>query len=287
MSGPNAEEIQASYIVRQKTEKWCRNLERLMRRERLTQSAFAKKINARFFGSEERFSQKTVSNWMNVGRPDRQGHVRPFPKYEIMLQIADVLEVDVEHLTGDIECETRSAQNASEYTGLDEDAIKQIRSITLFEREWQMGGDPEMPGAIASGILKSPGFPRLLEKLGRLASLHDRRDEIMSKVEAQYGKEISSKAFEYHDAFVSAGANASEAERDEADDINESVFKSAGIKQSEREAFIKAIAAANEAIDNCFGEEQSLEQAEGAARYAIQKQFEQIVDSLFPPKFIR
>ena len=134
MSGPNAEELQASYIVRQKTEKWCRNLERLMRRERLTQSAFAKKINARFFGSEERFSQKTVSNWMNVGRPDRQGHVRPFPKYEIMLQIANVLEVDVEHLTGDIECETRSAQNASEYTGLDEDAIKQIRSITLFER---------------------------------------------------------------------------------------------------------------------------------------------------------
>lgn len=43
MSGPNAEELQASYIVRQKTEKWCRNLERLMKRERLTQSAFAKK----------------------------------------------------------------------------------------------------------------------------------------------------------------------------------------------------------------------------------------------------
>ena len=287
MSGPSAEMRQSSRVVQEKTEVWCNNLGKLMKQRGLTQSALAKKMNARFYDGQDStpFSQKNVSNWVNVGRPDRKGHVRPFPKYEIMLQIADVLEVDLSYITGDIECETYDAQDASAYTGLSEEALKRIRAITHYERGYRMSNDRETEGAIASEILKSSCFPYLLEELRGLACLRDKRGEIMGEVEVRYGKELAAKAFEYQDDFICVGPGASKAEREEVNKINESVFEAAGVEQDERETFIEAVKAASQAIDRCFDETEQLRQMENAARYRVQRQFEAIVDSIFPPKY--
>ena len=65
-------------------------------------------VGARALGLRRRTSARGV----NAGLPDRKGHVRPFPKFEIMLQIAAVLEVDLGYLIGDIECKTYKAQDA-------------------------------------------------------------------------------------------------------------------------------------------------------------------------------
>ena len=106
MSGPKAELLQQNEVVKSRLKSWRDNLLGLMRERSLTQNGLAELINNRFYGESDQFTQKNVSAWVNAGLPDRKGHVRPFPKFEIMLQIAAVLEVDLGYLIGDIECKT-------------------------------------------------------------------------------------------------------------------------------------------------------------------------------------
>ena len=41
-------------------------------------------------------------------------------------------------LIGDIECKTYKAQDADEYTGLEESALEEVRKITHFERKYHL-----------------------------------------------------------------------------------------------------------------------------------------------------
>ena len=97
MSGPKAEVLQSNEVVESRLNAWRDNLLGLMKERGLTQNGLAELINNRFYGESEsgQFTQKNVSAWVNAGLRDRKGHVRPFPKFEIMLQIAAVLEVDL------------------------------------------------------------------------------------------------------------------------------------------------------------------------------------------------
>lgn len=289
MSGPKAAVLQLNKAVKPRLEAWRDNLLGLMKERGLTQNGLAELINDRFYGGSEspRFTQKNVSTWVNAGLPDRKGHVRPFPKFEIMLQIAAVLEVDLGYLIGDIECKTYNAQDAHEYTGLEESALEEVRKITHFERKYHLGISRGSNGAMISEILKSPILPELLDEMACLVRLNDKRDDITEAVVAEYGEELVNRAFRYRDDFVAPGPDAPEEELHEAEAINEAVFESAGVSPVERPRFMEAVKAVSKAIDDCYDEENCLVRDESASRYMVQKRFGEIVELIAPSRFTK
>lgn len=289
MSGPKAAVLQLNKAVKPRLEAWRDNLLGLMKERGLTQNGLAELINDRFYGGSEspRFTQKNVSTWVNAGLPDRKGHVRPFPKFEIMLQIAAVLEVDLGYLIGDIECKTYNAQDAHEYTGLEESALEEVRKITHFERKYHLGISRGSNGAMISEILKSPTLPELLDEMTCLVRLNDKRDDITEAVVAEYGEELVNRAFRYRDDFVAPGPDAPEEELHEAEAINEAVFESAGVSPVERPRFMEAVKAVSKAIDACYDEENRLVRDESASRYMVQKRFGEIVELIAPSRFTK
>lgn len=289
MSGPKAEVLQSNKVVEPRLEAWRNNLLGLMKKQGLTQNDLKDLINDRFYGESEkpRFTQKNVSTWVNAGLPDRKGHVRPFPKFEIMLQIAAVLEVDLGYLIGDIECKTYKAQDAHEYTGIEESALEQVRKITHFERRYHLGESRGSNSAMISEILKSPILPELLDEMAYLVRLNDKRDDITEAVVAEYGEELVNRAFRYRDDFVAPGPDAPEEELHEAEAINEAVFESAGVSPVERPRFMEAVKAINKAIDDCYDEENRLVRDESASRYMVQKRFGEIVELIAPSRFTK
>lgn len=289
MSGPKAEVLQKNKVVEPRLEAWRNNLLGLMKKQGLTQNGLAELIGNRFYGGSENspFSQKNVSTWVNAGLPDRKGHVRPFPKFEIMLQIAAVLEVDLGYLIGDIECKTYKAQDAHEYTGIEESALEEVRKITHFERRYHLGESRGSNSAMISEILKSPILPELLDEMACLVRLNDRRDDITEAVVAEYGEELVNRAFRYRDDFVAPGPDAPEEELHEAEAINEAVFESAGVSPEERPRFMEAVKAISKAIDDCYDEENRLVRDESASRYMVQKRFGEIVELIAPSRFTK
>lgn len=289
MSGPKAEVLQSNKVVEPKLEAWRNNLLGLMKKQGLTQNDLKDLINDRFYGESEkpRFTQKNVSTWVNAGLPDRKGHVRPFPKFEIMLQIAAVLEVDLGYLIGDIECKTYKAQDAHEYTGIEESALEEVRKITHFERRYHLGESRGSNSAMISEILKSPILPELLDEMACLIRLNDKRDDITEAVVAEYGEELVNRAFRHRDDFVAPGPDAPEEELHEAEAINEAVFESAGVSPVERPRFMEAVEAINKAIDDCYDEENRLVRDESASRYMVQKRFGEIIELIAPSRFTK
>ncbi|RHI84880.1 hypothetical protein [Collinsella sp. AM13-34] len=289
MSGPKAEVLQSNKVVEPRLEAWRNNLLGLMKKQGLTQNDLKDLINDRFYGESEkpRFTQKNVSTWVNAGLPDRKGHVRPFPKFEIMLQIAAVLEVDLGYLIGDIECKTYKAQDAHEYTGIEESALEEVRKITHFERRYHLGESRGSNSAMISEILKSPILPELLDEMACLIRLNDKRDDITEAVVAEYGEELVNRAFRFRDDFVAPGPDAPEEELHEVEAINEAVFESAGVSPVERPRFMEAVKAINKAIDDCYDEENRLVRDESASRYMVQKRFGEIVELIAPSRFTK
>lgn len=289
MSGPKAKVLQSNEIVKSRLESWQKKLPGLMKAQGLTQSDLAELINNRFYGGSEspRFTQKNVSTWVNAGLPDRKGHVRPFPKFEIMLQIAAALEVDLGYLIGDIECKTYKAQDAHEYTGLEESALEEVRKITHFERRYHLGESRGSNSAMISEILKSPILPELLDEMACLVRLNDKRGDITEAVVAEYGEELVNRALRHRDDFVAPGPDAPEEELREAEAINEAVFESAGVSPVERPRFMEAVAAISKAIDDCYDEENRLVRDESASRYMVQKRFGEIVELIAPSRFTK
>lgn len=289
MSGPKAEVLQSNKVVEPRLEAWRNNLLGLMKKQGLTQNDLKDLINDRFYGESEkpRFTQKNVSTWVNAGLPDRKGHVRPFPKFEIMLQIAAVLEVDLGYLIGDIECKTYKAQDAHEYTGIEESALEEVRKITHFERRYHLGESRGSNSAMISEILKSPILPELLDEMACLIRLNDKRDDITEAVVAEYGEELVNRAFRFRDDFVAPGPDAPVEELHEVEAINEAVFESAGVSPVERPRFMEAVKAINKAIDDCYDEENRLVRDESASRYMVQKRFGEIVELIAPSRFTK
>lgn len=287
MSGPNAKTLQADEAVKQIAEEWNDRLRELMADRGMSQQELARKINERFnaMGIDYQFTQKNVSAWVNVGLPDGRGGIHPFPKFEIMIQIARFFEVDLGYLTGEIECKTYSAQDASDYTGIEEKAVDNLRSIIHFERKYRMSANSDSFGAIASGILESPDFYGLLEEMRGLAALRDKRGKIWDAVASEFDEDLMRRVFKYHDDFVSPGPRASKSEVAEVEAINEAVFETAGVASEEREGFMKAAFAVGRAIDDCHNEECRLKLEESASRYMVQKKFEEIVESMYPSRF--
>lgn len=85
-----------------------------------------KELRKRKFKTQESFAEaaevsvETVRNW-------EQGRV--LPEMGTLFKIADILDCDLDYLTGRIDCKTHDVQFIHEQTGLSEKAIKKLRKL--------------------------------------------------------------------------------------------------------------------------------------------------------------
>lgn len=74
-------------------------------------------------------SAKTAGQWL---RPQDYGEKR-FPKYEHLQRIADLFDVSIAWLVGEIDADGCPAQYVADYLGLDPAAVDMIRAITAVQ----------------------------------------------------------------------------------------------------------------------------------------------------------
>lgn len=77
-------------------------------------------------------SAKTVGQWL---RPQDYGEKR-FPKYEYLQRIADLFDVSIAWLVGEIDAAGCETQCVADYLGLDPDAVASIQTITAVQDDW-------------------------------------------------------------------------------------------------------------------------------------------------------
>lgn len=258
-----------------------------MSAKNLTQEKMADKIND-FLGVST-YDQKRVSRWIHVGCKNKNGQVTPFPPFEIMAVIAEILEVDIDYLTGVHDQETYGIQQSCEYVGLTEGAIKALRGMTRFERKYRCELSEQhgtnTPGMIISALLASKGFPKLVDELQGLGTILDRREEKWRTLKGKYGNEIVEKALEHFDEFVCESEGADPCDAREARCINEEIIERAGVESADKEKFEKAVAEVTVAFEQDAIEGERLGMREVTGHYLVEKYFSSIVDSMYPKRF--
>jgi len=117
-------------IMDRKQRCWNERLKKCMHDGGYTQESFAYALNKNY---RTKFTQKTISRWVNLG--DAKNGIKSFPDFENMVQVADFFGVDVGYLTGETDEDSFSLEKACSYMGLNGNAIKTIRGITLPENK--------------------------------------------------------------------------------------------------------------------------------------------------------
>lgn len=132
------EDVQASELVRKRTEAWCTNFGRRLEKWGGSQEQFANELNRRF-QNRTSFVQKRISEWKHVWRGDETKDF--LPRYEIMVEMAAILGVDVGYLTGETDEESFDLAKATEYLGLEGKAVSSLRRMTRTIDESEFLGD--------------------------------------------------------------------------------------------------------------------------------------------------
>jgi len=116
-------------LVEKKAKIWNGKLRKCLNAGNYTQESFAEELNNEYGTT---YSQKAVSRWINVGAKQRRRTVG-FPKYETMLRIAGLLNVDIGYLTGETDNSSFTMEKACSFMGLNQTAIEAIRDVTCQE----------------------------------------------------------------------------------------------------------------------------------------------------------
>lgn len=140
---------------------WNERLKKCIREGGYTQASFAHALNKKY---STKFTQKTISRWVNLG--DAKNGIKSFPDFENMLQVAGFFSVDVGYLTGETDDDSFSLEKTCSYMGLNGEAIKAIREITVPENTdsffCKYGRDT------FNKVLSAKGFRNFFESLNDL-----------------------------------------------------------------------------------------------------------------------
>lgn len=148
-------------IIDRKRRCWNERLKKCIFDGGHTQESFAHALNKKY---STKFTQKTISRWVNLG--DAKNGIKSFPDFENMLQVADFFSVDVGYLTGETDEDSFSLEKACSYMGLDGEAIKAIREITVPENMDSFFGKYRRD--TFNKILSANGFRNFFESLNDL-----------------------------------------------------------------------------------------------------------------------
>lgn len=148
-------------IIDSKQRCWNERLKKCIHDCGYTQESFAFALNKKY---STKFTQKTISRWVNLG--DAKNGIKSFPDFENMVQVANFLSVDVGYLTGETDEDSFSLEKACSYMGLNGNAIKAIREITVPENMDSFFGKYKRD--TFNMFLSAKGFPNFFESLNDL-----------------------------------------------------------------------------------------------------------------------
>ena len=137
---------------------WNARLKKCILEGGYTQESLAHALNNKY---STKFTQKTISRWVNLG--DAKNGIKSFPDFENMLQVADFFNVDVGYLTGETDDDSFSLEKACSYMGLNGEAIKAIREITVPENMDSFFG--KYGRDTFNKVLSAKGFRNFFESL--------------------------------------------------------------------------------------------------------------------------
>ena len=296
-------QLRVGPIYTAKANNWNRHLSKAITEHNLNQTELADLVNKRFekLGTKTNYAQKDASAWVNLGTYDGTGYQdehppKGFPKYEVMIQIADVLKTTVEHLTGETFYNSFKAEYAGDYLGLSSDAIESLRSIAshfdgrFFNDSLEDHSFDDNASTLLDRVIVSPKFRRALDDLDTLDRVRrqiNNRPSIHAKVEAKYGPELLEKA----QKLIHSQIPLWPVEQPFEDSLSTEDFwnsyrerlEAIGINQSE---FVDVLDAASELDMAVDAEHEALNDwalFELACRYQAKQVFAELVDELFPP----
>lgn len=263
-------------------EKWNANLRSCMGDMHL--GVFAEELNKKF-GYETSFTQPLITQWRSVGRNQM------FPRYEIMIKMADILGVSVSRLIGETPFDSMPAQITSEYTGLSNDAIRSLRQVTMsfgspfaskYLRNEKFDGDAVR---LVNAMLTSDGFLEMLVAMKQLSDAVQRsaleRDAVLSQIEEGHGPVAFNKAMMF-----ASGAEFAAIEPDETIDEywanNEAALTEAGICKDELQNLFVIAGQIETAIDTTRIKDHEAEMLELACRYQARLAFDRLLEEMFP-----
>jgi transcriptional regulator with XRE-family HTH domain len=118
-------------LLKEKAMCWKTRLKECMDSGKYTQASLAEAMNAKYGTA---YGQKDVSRWLNTGAKIKNGEVG-FPRYDTMVMIADLLNVDIGFLTGETDEESFTLEKAAAFVGLKGEALQAIRKMTNPESD--------------------------------------------------------------------------------------------------------------------------------------------------------
>lgn len=230
-------------------------------------------------------SQKSVSNWLHVGDA---GHGKAFPAYEVMIQIAEELHVDVGYLTGETDGEAFDAVNAGEYLGLSVEATEALHRLTFGLHGpfgYKYGPDP-LVTKLLNDLLTSDELRVLLLRMRDFAIVRDRylrAESAVDKAKSRYSVQIIEKA-EYvlknprlpPISFVDKTV-------EDYWLANKDVLLEAGITYTMLRGVLVVASELDSAILDLDDEDFERDITETAYRYQLQMLFGKLVEEIFPP----
>ena len=104
---------------------WNNRLHDQMKKNGYSQTKLAKVLQDTYNDSS---TQTTIFRWLNIGAKFKGA--KGFPKYENMMKLADLLDVDVGFLTGETNGETFTIEKVADFLGLSIEAVTAIRNLT-------------------------------------------------------------------------------------------------------------------------------------------------------------
>lgn len=279
MSRAGKEDLCADREFDELAKKWNENVRSCM--GDMKQAKFADLLNEAF-GNRTSFSQPVINNWLSVGRNQM------FPRYEIMVKMADVLGVSVSRLTGETSFDSMPAQIAGEYTGLSNEALRSLRKTTRefgspFAGKYMRKDEfNEEAVRLVNAMLTSEKFLDVLLAMKQLSDAtrrtRDEREASFRRIEEQYGISDFRKAkhlppIEEEESFHDYWVN------------NENALTKAGITEDEIPDLIEIAAKIDSAADDYCIKDQEGEMWDLACRYQVSRTFDKLLDDLFPPDY--
>lgn len=263
-------------------EKWNANLRSCMGGMHL--GVFAEKLNKKF-GYKTSFTQPLITQWRSVGRNQM------FPRYEIMIKMADILDVSVSRLTGETPFDSMPAQITSEHTGLSNEAIRSLRQITMsfgspFASKYLRNKEfDEDAVQLINAMLTSDGFLEMLVAMKQLSDAVQRsaleRDEALSLIEEEHGSAAFKKAMVF-----ATGTGFVPIEPDETiDDYwanNKAALIEADICKDELHSLFVIAGQIETAIDATRIKDNEAEMLELACRHQVRLAFDKLLEEMFP-----
>jgi hypothetical protein len=255
-----------SYITR--GDIWNDRLSNCIFSKYTSQDAFAKAFRKKY-KDKIKCTQKDVSRWLRVGnatKTKRNGHevssTIGFPQYNHMIRIAEFFDVSVGYLTGETDYDFFELEKASNYLGLNQDSIRNIKKITAHNNAFSSVRMLSMESAkILNKLFTSKEFFFFIQSLQDLDYVYsgpDKEKKLWEQAEQKLGNELLTEALEHRDDCIEGG------------------------DPEPSEQLAEAVKLVNDILDQCYCISEEKDNASDLYRYRLQQSFNDLINDMYP-----